>query len=148
MQATADCEHCRHPCNNNFHKHPLHKHRLAPRPDGLRWHASATRLPLRRPAFIWKPEKCFVRAKSLEHFQKCYSHSEEAPEAAVFLGFGFVSAQSQGFSNLLLRRSPKILAPNWLQHFFKCSSITKADMWKPAIGRALSFKSVVIFSSL
>ena len=34
----------------------------------------------------------------------------------VFLGFGVVSAQSQGFLNLLLRRSlaktPKILAPN------------------------------------
>jgi len=40
---------------------------------------------------------------------------------AVFLGFGFVSAQSQGYSNLLLRQrpmigttrqNPKILAPN------------------------------------
>jgi hypothetical protein len=35
---------------------------------------------------------------------------------AVFLGFGFVSAQLQGYSNLRLRRSlaktPKILAPN------------------------------------
>jgi hypothetical protein len=35
---------------------------------------------------------------------------------AVFLGFGVVSTQPQGFLNLLLRRSlaktPKILAPN------------------------------------
>ena len=41
----------------------------------------------------------------LEHFQKYYNHSEELIEKAVFLGFGFVSAQSQGFSNLPLRQS-------------------------------------------
>jgi hypothetical protein len=52
----------------------------------------------------------------LEHFQKYCSRSVETLERAVFLVFGFVSAQLQGFSNLLLRRSlakkPKILAPN------------------------------------
>jgi hypothetical protein len=40
----------------------------------------------------------------------------ERNQAAVFLGFGFVSAQLQGYSNLRLRQSlaktPKILAPN------------------------------------
>src|SRR6185312_3133235 len=41
----------------------------------------------------------------LEHFQKCCSHSGGWLERAVFLGFGFVSAQLQGFSNLCLRRS-------------------------------------------
>src|SRR6476469_8995460 len=41
----------------------------------------------------------------LEHFQKCCSHSGQLCKAAVFLGFGFVSAQSQGFANLLLRQS-------------------------------------------
>jgi hypothetical protein len=51
----------------------------------------------------------------LEHFQKCCSRSGKSVEAAVFLGFGFrlrqgyggqvVSAQLQGYSNLLLRQS-------------------------------------------
>ena len=51
----------------------------------------------------------------LEHFQKCCNHSVEGMERAIFLNLGFrlrqgyggqvVSAQSQGFSNLLLRRS-------------------------------------------
>jgi hypothetical protein len=41
----------------------------------------------------------------IEHFQKFCSHSGEAKLKAVFLSLGFVSAQSQGFSNLLLRQS-------------------------------------------
>ena len=53
---------------------------------------------------------------ALEHFQKYCSHSAEEKERAVFLVFGFVSVQLQGFLNLRLRRSlaktPKIFAPN------------------------------------
>jgi len=53
---------------------------------------------------------------ALERFKKYCSHSGKAGREAVFLGFGVVSAQSQGFSNMLLRQSlannPKILAPN------------------------------------
>jgi len=59
--------------------------------------------------------KIFRPAMRLEHFQKYCSHSAERCTKAVFLVFGFrlrqgyggqvVSAQSQGFSNLLLRRS-------------------------------------------
>jgi hypothetical protein len=45
----------------------------------------------------------------------------ERNKAAVFLGFGFVSAQLQGSSNLRLRQSlaktPKILAPNGYSFF-------------------------------
>ncbi|HEV2691619.1 MAG TPA: hypothetical protein VG347_01855, partial [Verrucomicrobiae bacterium] len=41
--------------------------------------------------------------RRLEHFQKSYSRSVMAGVVAVFLGFGFVSAQSQGCSSLLLR---------------------------------------------
>jgi hypothetical protein len=41
----------------------------------------------------------------LERFQKNCSHAIRKNKKAVFLGFGFVSAQSQGFANLLLRRS-------------------------------------------
>jgi hypothetical protein len=41
----------------------------------------------------------------LEHFQKNCSHAVGENGKAVFLGFGFVSAQSQGLANLLLRRS-------------------------------------------
>jgi hypothetical protein len=40
-----------------------------------------------------------------ERFKKYCSHSGEDVEAAVFLIFGFVSAQLQGLSNLRLRRS-------------------------------------------
>ncbi|HEV2691957.1 MAG TPA: hypothetical protein VG347_03600 [Verrucomicrobiae bacterium] len=43
--------------------------------------------------------------RSLEHFQKSYRRSVMTGVMAVFLGFGFVSAQSQGCSNLLLRQS-------------------------------------------
>jgi hypothetical protein len=49
---------------------------------------------------------------ALEHFQKYCSHSAEEKERAVFLVFGFVSVQLQGFLNLRHRRSlakrPKI----------------------------------------
>jgi hypothetical protein len=44
-------------------------------------------------------------ARTLERFKKYCSHSEGNCREAVFLVSGFVSAQSQGFSNLLLRRS-------------------------------------------
>jgi hypothetical protein len=42
---------------------------------------------------------------SIERLKKYYSHSWKKRRAAVFLGFGFVLAQSQGVSNLLLRQS-------------------------------------------
>src|ERR1044071_1806275 len=43
--------------------------------------------------------------ESLERLKKYCSHSINGMERAVFLVFGFVSARSQGFANLLLRRS-------------------------------------------
>jgi hypothetical protein len=53
-------------------------------------------------------------------------------ERAVFLGFGFVSAQSQGFSNLLLRRSlaktQKILAPNGYSIFSNALEIENSSL--------------------
>jgi len=73
-------------------------------------------------------EKELFRAFS-EKLQPCGREIKRA----VFLGFGFVSAQSQGLSNLLLRQrpmigttrqNPKILAPHWLQFFFKRSNGT------------------------
>jgi hypothetical protein len=52
----------------------------------------------------------------VEHFQKQYCHSVEHEVEAVFLDFGFVSAQSQGFfepaPSPKPRQKPKILAPN------------------------------------
>jgi hypothetical protein len=41
----------------------------------------------------------------LERLKKYCSHAAKRMERAVFLVFGFVSAQSQGYSNLLLRQS-------------------------------------------
>ena len=41
----------------------------------------------------------------LERIKKYCSHSDFESEDAVFLVFGVVSAQSQGFANLLLRQS-------------------------------------------
>ncbi len=59
-------------------------------------------------------------ANALEHYQKYCSHSL-IKKAAVFLRFGFVSAQLQGLLDLLLRRSlaktPKILAANGYRIF-------------------------------
>jgi len=56
------------------------------------------------------------KVQGLERLKKYCSHSVRKNKAAVFLGFGFVSAQLQGYSNLRLRQSlaktPKILAPN------------------------------------
>jgi hypothetical protein len=64
----------------------------------------------------------------LEHFQKNCSRAvqlEGRAGGAVFLAFGIVSAQSQGHeghaSSLSLAKKPKILAPRWLQFFFKRS---------------------------
>jgi hypothetical protein len=52
----------------------------------------------------------------LEHYHKYYSHVVGKDEGAVFLGFGFVLAQSQAAAGMLLRQSlaktPKILAPH------------------------------------
>jgi len=45
------------------------------------------------------------RLCSSEHFQKYCSHPAVMEQGTVFLSFGFVSAQSQGFANLLLRQS-------------------------------------------
>jgi hypothetical protein len=42
---------------------------------------------------------------AIEHFQKNCSHAIGKSEGAIFLSFGFVSAQLQGFSNLRLRQS-------------------------------------------
>jgi hypothetical protein len=54
--------------------------------------------------------------KKLEHFHKFCSHAGEERRGAVFLIFGFVSAQSQAAAGMLLRQSlakkPKILAPH------------------------------------
>jgi hypothetical protein len=57
----------------------------------------------------------FTGYRHLERFKKYCSHSDKEIEKAVFLVFGFrlrqgyggqvVLAQSQGFANLLLRRS-------------------------------------------
>jgi hypothetical protein len=49
---------------------------------------------------------------ALERIKKHCSHLVKSRRKAVFLGFGFVSAQLQGYSNLRLRQNPKILAPN------------------------------------
>jgi hypothetical protein len=61
----------------------------------------------------------------LEHFHKYFSHSAGTNRAAVLLGSGFVSAQSQATPGMLhrqsLARNPKILAPKRLQYFFKRS---------------------------
>jgi hypothetical protein len=52
----------------------------------------------------------------LEHFHQFCSHAGEEKREAVFLIFGFVSAQSQAAAGMLLRQSlakkPKILAPH------------------------------------
>src|SRR5579859_6090378 len=59
----------------------------------------------------------FAPQKTLwsERINKFCSRAAGKIKRAVFLGFGFVSAQLQGFTNLSLRRSlaktPKILAP-------------------------------------
>jgi len=56
----------------------------------------------------------------LEHFQKCYSHSAEGSGGAVFLVFGFVSAQLSryiGTPSPKPRQKPKILAPNGYKIF-------------------------------
>jgi hypothetical protein len=42
---------------------------------------------------------------AFERLKKYCGHSAKRMEKAVFLVFGVVSAQLQGFSNLLLRRS-------------------------------------------
>jgi hypothetical protein len=60
--------------------------------------------------------KNMLYSRALEHFQKYYNHLEEWRHGAVLLGFGIVSAQSQGFfepaPSSKPRQNPKILAPN------------------------------------
>jgi hypothetical protein len=64
------------------------------RNSGSRGHAASRNLSNKRGT-----------SSILERIKKYCSHSIERLEKAVFLFFGFVSAQSQGYSNLLLRRS-------------------------------------------
>jgi hypothetical protein len=58
---------------------------------------------------------------SREQFQKNCSHTGGKRGEAVFLGFGFVLAQSQATAGMLLRQSlaktPKILAPHGYSFF-------------------------------
>jgi hypothetical protein len=57
-----------------------------------------------------------LQALGLEQFQKYYSPVAKWKKEAVFLGFGFVSAQSQAAAGLLFRQSlaknPKASAPH------------------------------------
>jgi len=48
---------------------------------------------------------CYSFAIALERLKKCCSHSALKSGEAVFLIFGFVLAQLQGFANLRLRQS-------------------------------------------
>jgi len=61
-------------------------------------HAFRALTPLNRSAGL-RP------AATLEQFKKYCSHSGMRSEEAVFLVFGFVLAQLQGFANLRLRQS-------------------------------------------
>ena len=62
------------------------------------------------------PHMILVNVYCLEHFQKYCSRLVWGAERAVFLGFGFVSAQLQVFlkpaPSPKPRQNPKILAPN------------------------------------
>src|SRR5437868_7057811 len=74
---------------------------------------------------------------ALERFKKYCSHSALKNEDAVFLVFGFVSAQLQGFAKPAPspkpRQKPKILAPNWLQYFLKRSGGARTRFRAPDI---------------
>jgi hypothetical protein len=65
-------------------------------------------------------------SKIFERYHKFWSHAVGNKNTAVLLGFGFVFAQSQAATGMLLRSSlaktPKSLAAAGLQHFFKRSS--------------------------
>jgi hypothetical protein len=85
-------------------------------------------------ALIWKekllPQIARMDADSeLERFHKCCSAAPMAMRKAVFLIFGVVSAQSQGYSNLLLRRSlarkSKILAA--LRYIFSVNALNRRE---------------------
>jgi hypothetical protein len=76
-----------------------------------------------------KPSESLTPGR-LERFKKFCSHADGEKERAVFLGFGFVSAQLQGFTNLRLRQRPMIGTTRqntknprsaWLQNFLKRS---------------------------
>jgi hypothetical protein len=54
---------------------------------------------------LCKRAEILRKKAGLEHFHKYCSHSVMVKVRAVFLNFGFVSAQLQGFSNLRLRQS-------------------------------------------
>jgi hypothetical protein len=67
--------------------------------------------------FIWPGD-------NLEHFQKYCGRSARGEARAVFLSFGFVSAQSQGFQTCsFAKASPKRKNPRseQPQYFFKRS---------------------------
>jgi len=82
----------------------------------------------------------------IEHFQKCCSRLAGEEMRAVFLGFDFVSAQSQGCWRTcsFAKASPKPKNPRSkrLQYFFKRSSSlmnVKMEMWsKPLPMKILS----------
>jgi hypothetical protein len=85
---------------------------------------------------------CRIRQTSpLEHFHKFCSQAGEARKEAIFLIFGFVSAQSQAAAGILLRQS---LAKNprstWLQYFFKYSKLFFKDQF---ISLAAEFKQPI-----
>jgi Uncharacterized alpha/beta hydrolase domain (DUF2235) len=56
---------------------------------------------------VYKLFRSFTAAEMrvLERFKKYCSHSIVKSQKAVFLGFGFVSAQPQSAAGMLLRRS-------------------------------------------
>ena len=76
-----------------------------------------------------------------EHIQKCYSHSGGEIRRAVFLVFGFVSAQSQGFfepaPSPKPRQNPKILAPNGYNIFSNALTLQERVIRVGAIARYL-----------
>jgi hypothetical protein len=60
--------------------------------------------------------------KNLEHFHKSCSHADEEVKAAVLLGFGFVFAQSEAATDILLRSSLAKTQNSALPHGYSFSS--------------------------
>src|SRR6185312_10985784 len=92
-------------------------------------------LPGRKPRG-WKRRA--ISPKELERVKKYRSHSVKRTERAVFLVFCFVSAQLQGFANLLLRRS---LAKNQKSSlrigyriFLTALEVGETAGWQPTLG--------------
>jgi len=67
----------------------------------LIWCADETR----QGAAALQDADALARRRGLEHFHKCCSGADTGVREAVFLTFDIVSAQSQGYANLLLRQS-------------------------------------------